>query len=69
MVSLPLNHFAPQAGLPEAAAELNRLKKLIVVQRKDVMQLAERWVSKHNVVRQNLNFNRCIYINKLVESS
>jgi len=64
MVSLPLNRFAPEAGLPEAAAELSRLKELIVVQRIDVMQLAERWVSKQNVVRQNLNFNRCIYINK-----
>ena len=65
MVSLRLNRFTPEAGLPEAAVELRRLKELIVVQRIDVMQLAERWVSKQNVVRQNLNFNRCIYINKI----
>ena len=51
MVLLPLDWFEPQAGLPEAAAELKPLKKLIVVQRIDLMQCAERWVSKQNVVR------------------
>ena len=49
MVSLPLVRFEPQAGLPEAVAELNRLKELRVVQRIDELQLAERWVSTQNV--------------------
>jgi len=37
--------FEPEAGLPEAA-ELNRLKELRIIQRINVMQIAERWVSK-----------------------
>ena len=41
MVSLPLDRFKPQAGLPEAAAELNRLDELRIVERIDIMQLAE----------------------------
>ena len=49
MVSLPLDCFEPQAGLPEAVAELNRLKELRVVQRIDELHLAERWVSTQNV--------------------
>ena len=49
MVSLPLVRFEPQAGLPEAVAELNRRKELRVVQRIDELQLAERWVSTQNV--------------------
>ena len=48
MVLLPLDRFKPQAGLPEAAAELKQLKELIVAQRIEIMQLAERWVSKQN---------------------
>ena len=44
--------FEPQAGLPEAAAELNRLKELRIIQRINVMQIAEQWVSKRNVMRQ-----------------
>ena len=47
MVLLPLDRFEPQAGLPEAVAELNRLNEFRVVQRID---LAERWVSKQNVI-------------------
>ena len=52
MVSLPLDRFEPQAGLPEAAAELNRLEELRIVERIDTMQLAEWWVSKENVMRE-----------------
>ena len=52
MVSLPLDRFEPQGGLPEKVAELNRLKELRITQRIDVLHLAERWVSKQNVMRQ-----------------
>jgi hypothetical protein len=44
--------FELQAGLSKAGAELNQLQELRIVQRIDVMQLAERWVSKQNGMRQ-----------------
>jgi len=52
MVSLPLDRFEPQGGIPETVAVLNRLKELRIIQRIDVLHLAERWVSKQNLMRQ-----------------
>ena len=50
MVLLPLDRFEPQPGLQEAVAELNRLNEFRVVQRIDLLHLAERLVSKQNVI-------------------